>query len=56
MIRARATTRLVVHVYMLTATSMIQVDELDLTKPKATELLKANEGDAVKALKAFIAV
>lgn len=35
---------------------MIQVDELDLTKPKATELLKANEGDAVKAMKAFIAV
>ncbi|KAI1636342.1 hypothetical protein F4809DRAFT_389477 [Biscogniauxia mediterranea] len=31
------------------------VDELDLTKPKATELLKAHDGDAVKAMKAFIA-
>ncbi|KAK7459803.1 hypothetical protein CaCOL14_009235 [Colletotrichum acutatum] len=28
------------------------VDELELTKPKATELLKANDGDAVKAMKA----
>ncbi|KAJ1327762.1 HYPK UBA domain-containing protein [Microdochium nivale] len=32
------------------------VDELDMTKPKATALLKANEGDAVKAMKAYIAV
>ncbi|KAI1077326.1 hypothetical protein F5B20DRAFT_583321 [Whalleya microplaca] len=32
------------------------VDELDLTKPKATELLKAHDGDAVQAMKAFIAV
>ncbi|ROW10807.1 hypothetical protein VPNG_05391 [Cytospora leucostoma] len=32
------------------------VDELDLTKPKATELLKQHDGDAVKAMKAFIAV
>ncbi|KAI2619007.1 hypothetical protein GGS26DRAFT_342867 [Hypomontagnella submonticulosa] len=32
------------------------VDELDLTKPKATELLKAHDGDAVKAMKAFIEV
>ncbi|KAL7620856.1 hypothetical protein AAE478_009854 [Parahypoxylon ruwenzoriense] len=31
------------------------VDELDLTKPKATELLKAHDGDAVRAMKAFIA-
>ncbi|KAI1497653.1 hypothetical protein F5X99DRAFT_358367 [Biscogniauxia marginata] len=31
------------------------VDELDLTKPKATELLKAHDGDAVLAMKAFIA-
>ncbi|OTA94143.1 hypothetical protein M434DRAFT_395050 [Hypoxylon sp. CO27-5] len=30
------------------------VDELDLTKVKATELLKAHDGDAVKAMKAFI--
>jgi long-subunit acyl-CoA synthetase (AMP-forming) len=33
-----------------------QVDELELTKLKATELLKAHDGDAVHALKAFIAV
>ncbi|KAK6833635.1 hypothetical protein PG987_008329 [Apiospora arundinis] len=32
------------------------VDQLDLTKPKATDLLKAHDGDAVKAMKAFIAV
>ncbi|ROV94951.1 hypothetical protein VMCG_08341 [Cytospora schulzeri] len=32
------------------------VDELDLTKPKATELLKQHDGDAVKAMRAFIAV
>ncbi|KXH62801.1 hypothetical protein CSAL01_02706 [Colletotrichum salicis] len=30
------------------------VDELELTKPKATELLKANDGDAVKAMKASV--
>ncbi|KAK1455478.1 hypothetical protein CMEL01_04238 [Colletotrichum melonis] len=29
------------------------VDELELTKPKATELLKANDGDAVEAMKAL---
>lgn len=33
-----------------------QVDELDLTKPKATELLKQHDGDAVKAMRAFITV
>ncbi|KAK8253078.1 hypothetical protein HDK77DRAFT_169596 [Phyllosticta capitalensis] len=32
------------------------VDQLELTKPKATELLKANEGDLVKAMTAFVAV
>ncbi|KAL1964589.1 hypothetical protein VTN77DRAFT_6763 [Rasamsonia byssochlamydoides] len=31
------------------------VEELDLTKNKATELLKAHDGDATKAIKAFIA-
>ncbi|KAI0839277.1 hypothetical protein F5Y06DRAFT_31170 [Hypoxylon sp. FL0890] len=31
------------------------VDELDLTKVKATELLKAHDGDAIQAMKAFIA-
>ncbi|PGH12473.1 hypothetical protein AJ79_04217 [Helicocarpus griseus UAMH5409] len=31
------------------------VDQLDLTKIKATELLKAHDGDAVKAMRAFIA-
>ncbi|EKJ74818.1 hypothetical protein NXS19_001848 [Fusarium pseudograminearum] len=30
------------------------VEELELPKPKATELLKSNEGDAVKAMRAFI--
>lgn len=40
----------------LTDTSSAQVDELDLTKPKATELLKQHEGDAIKAMRAFIAV
>lgn len=32
------------------------VNELDLTKPKATELLKTHQGDAVKALRAYIQV
>ncbi|KAI1768166.1 hypothetical protein GGR53DRAFT_479250 [Hypoxylon sp. FL1150] len=32
------------------------VDELDLTKAKATELLKTHDGDAVEAIKAFIDV
>ncbi|KAL8794391.1 MAG: hypothetical protein Q9195_003090 [Heterodermia aff. obscurata] len=30
------------------------VEELDLNKIKATELLKAHEGDAMKALRAFV--
>jgi len=30
------------------------IDELDLNKAKATELLKAHEGDAVKAMTAFV--
>ncbi|OJD13167.1 hypothetical protein AJ78_06351 [Emergomyces pasteurianus Ep9510] len=30
------------------------VDQLDLTKPKATELLKAHEGDPIKAIRAYI--
>ncbi|PIG82366.1 hypothetical protein AARAC_009307, partial [Aspergillus arachidicola] len=30
------------------------VDQLDLTKVKATELLKSNNGDAKQAIKAFI--
>ena len=30
------------------------VDELDLSKGKATELLKTHEGDAVKAMRAFV--
>ncbi|MCJ1258978.1 hypothetical protein MMC24_006812 [Lignoscripta atroalba] len=30
------------------------VDELELSKLKATELLKAYEGDAVKAMRAFV--
>lgn len=34
----------------------MQVEQLELTKPKATELLKAHDGDAVKAMSAFIGV
>ncbi|RSL88188.1 hypothetical protein CEP51_001840 [Fusarium floridanum] len=30
------------------------VEELELSKVKATELLKSNEGDAVKAMRAFV--
>lgn len=30
------------------------VEELDLSKGKATELLKANDGDAVKAMRGFV--
>jgi NACalpha-BTF3-like transcription factor len=32
------------------------VDQLLLPKPKATELLKAHDGDAVKAMKAYVTV
>ncbi|KAI0466624.1 hypothetical protein F4859DRAFT_293489 [Xylaria cf. heliscus] len=32
------------------------VDELELTKAKATEFLKAHDGDAVRAMRAFIKV
>lgn len=31
-----------------------QVEELDLSKAKATDLLKAHEGDAVQAMRAFV--
>ncbi|KAL0475714.1 hypothetical protein QR685DRAFT_430340 [Neurospora intermedia] len=31
------------------------VEELELTKAKATELLKAHDGDAVKAINAYVA-
>ncbi|RDL38795.1 Uncharacterized protein BP5553_03135 [Venustampulla echinocandica] len=31
------------------------VEELELTKPKATDLLKSHEGDVGKALRAYIA-
>lgn len=30
------------------------VEQLDMTKPKATELLRSHDGDAVKALTAYI--
>ena len=33
---------------------ILLVEELDLSKAKATELLKANEGDAVKAMRGFV--
>jgi hypothetical protein len=32
-----------------------QVEELELSKIKATDLLKAHDGDAGKALRAYIA-
>lgn len=31
------------------------VDQLELTKPKATDLLKAHDGDAVKAMRSYVA-
>ncbi|RFU23846.1 hypothetical protein B7463_g12492, partial [Scytalidium lignicola] len=31
------------------------IEELDLSKAKATDLLKAHDGDAVKAMRAFVA-
>jgi hypothetical protein len=31
-----------------------QIEELELSKVKATDLLRAHEGDAVEAIKAFI--
>jgi hypothetical protein len=34
--------------------NVLQVQELDLSKIKATELLKAHDGDARKAIRAFI--
>jgi len=34
---------------------LLQIEELELSKIKATDLLKAHDGDAGKALKAFIA-
>ena len=30
------------------------MEELDLSKIKATDLLKAHDGDAVKAMRAFV--
>ncbi|KAI9807956.1 MAG: hypothetical protein M1825_005262 [Sarcosagium campestre] len=32
------------------------VDELDLPKTKATDLLKSHDGDAIKAMEAFVTV
>lgn len=34
----------------------LQVEALDLNKVKATELLKVHDGDARRAIRAFIAV
>lgn len=34
----------------------MQVDQLEMTKVKATDLLKQHEGDAVKALRAYVSV
>lgn len=38
-----------------TADVALLVDELELSKVKATELLKSNEGDVVRAMRAFVA-
>ena len=35
--------------------NIAQVDELDLSKTKATELLRSYDGNATPAIKAFIA-
>ena len=32
----------------------VQIEELELSKIKATDLLKAHDGDAEKALRAYI--
>jgi len=37
-----------------TKTDKLKVSELELPKPKATELLRAHEGNALKALRAYI--
>ncbi|KAI4248215.1 MAG: hypothetical protein L6R42_009374 [Xanthoria sp. 1 TBL-2021] len=36
------------------ANGRVKIQELDLSKTKATDLLKAHEGDAVKAMRAFV--
>lgn len=36
------------------ANGRVKVQELELSKTKATDLLKAHEGDAVKAIRAFV--
>lgn len=40
--------------FLLIYCGLLQVEELDLHKTKATELLKAHEGDAVKAMRTFV--
>lgn len=47
------------HLYLTISYSKLtdhpeQIEELELTKIKATDLLKAHDGDATKALRAFI--
>ncbi|KAL5352997.1 hypothetical protein ACLOAV_001026 [Pseudogymnoascus australis] len=34
----------------------VVIEHCELSKPKATDLLKANDGDLVKALRAFVSV
>ena len=43
-----------IDVSLENVTDRRQVDQLDLTKVKATELLRAHDGNATKALRAFI--
>jgi NACalpha-BTF3-like transcription factor len=32
----------------------VQAEQLDISKPKATELLRAHDSDAVRAMKAWV--
>jgi hypothetical protein len=34
--------------------AVVQVEELELSKPRATELLKAHDGNAVEAMRAYL--
>ena len=40
--------------FLLNGYRIPQIEELDLAKVKATDLLRAHDGDATKAIRAFI--
>ncbi|KAG7120877.1 hypothetical protein HYQ46_010865 [Verticillium longisporum] len=46
--------RKLLNVKVEAADVALLVEELEVTKPRATELLKANEGDAVRAMRAGV--